>query len=156
MPLLDTPEHSQASLDQSIVESLLLSSEFWCAQGFVCALQESVSPVLCKFWWLYGGVEGDRLQDSLCHTQFYSCPCSRPLLTCTSAEDTQTLKVRSCSVSVGSPGTHKVLFVPSKNLFPQSCVSSGGSMVGLMATSSKRAYAIPRSAAPRAHVKGHR
>ena len=34
--------------------------------------------------------------------------------------------------------------------FPQSCVSSGGSMVGLMATSFKRAYAIPRSAAPRA------
>ena len=32
----------------------------------------------------------------------------------------------------------------------QSCVSSGGSMVGLMATSSKRAYIIPRSAAPRA------
>ena len=27
-----------------------------CAQGFVCALQESVSPVLCKFWRLYGGV----------------------------------------------------------------------------------------------------
>ena len=89
MPLLDTPGHSQASLDQSIVESLLLSSESWCAQGFVCALQESVSTVLCKFWWLYGGVEGDRLQDSLCHTQFYSCPCSRPLLTCTSAADTQ-------------------------------------------------------------------
>ena len=44
-------------------------------QGSICALQESVSPVLCKFWWLYGG---------------------------------------------------------------------------LMATSSKRAYAIPRSAAPRA------
>ena len=44
----------------------------------------------------------------------------------------------------------KVLFVPSKCLFPQSCVSSCGSMVGLMATSSKRAYAIPRSAAPRA------
>ena len=32
----------------------------------------------------------------------------------------------------------------------QSCVSSGVSMMGLMATSSKRAYAIPRSAAPRA------
>jgi len=29
----------------------------------------------------------------------------------------------------------------------QSCVSSGSSMVGLMATCSKRAYAIPRSAA---------
>ena len=27
-------------------------------------------------------------------------------------------------------GTHKVLFVPSKSLFPQSFVSSGGSMVG--------------------------
>ena len=48
------------------------------------------------------------------------------------------------------PGEHKVLFVPSKSLFLQSRVSSGGSMVGLMATSSKRAYAIPRSAAPRA------
>ena len=34
--------------------------------------------------------------------------------------------------------------------FPQSCVSSGSSVVGLMATSSKRAYAIPRSTAPRA------
>ena len=40
--------------------------------------------------------------------------------------------------------------VPSKSLFPQSCVSSGVSVVGLMATSSKRAYAITRSAAPRA------
>ena len=36
----------------------------------------------------------------------------------------------------------------SKSLFPQPCVSSGGSMVGLMVTSSKRAYAIPMSAAP--------
>ena len=32
----------------------------------------------------------------------------------------------------------------------QSCVSSGRSVVGLMATSSKRAYAILKSAAPRA------
>ena len=56
-----------------------------------------------------------------------------------------------CSFLLG-PGAHKVLFVPSKSLFPQSCVSSGGSMVGLMVTSSKRAYAIPRSAAPRAPV----
>ena len=45
------------------------------------------------------------------------------------------------------PGVHKVLFVPFKSLFPQSCVSSGGSMVGFMATSSKKAYAISRSAA---------
>ena len=54
-----------------------------------------------------------------------------------------------CSFLLG-PGAHKVLFVPSKSLFPQSCVSSGSSMVGLMVTSSKRAYAIPKSATPRA------
>ena len=48
------------------------------------------------------------------------------------------------------PCVHKLLFVPSKSLFPQSCVSSGSSMVGLMATSSKMAYAIPRLAVPRA------
>ena len=34
------------------------------------------------------------------------------------------------------PGAHKVLFVPAKSLFPQSYVSSGGAMVGLMPTSS--------------------
>ena len=54
-----------------------------------------------------------------------------------------------CSFLLG-PGAHRVLFVPSKSLCPQSCVSSGGSMVGLLATSSQRAYATPRSAAPRA------
>ena len=80
--LSETPGHSQAGLGQSLVRSLLLSPGSWCAQGFVCVLQESVSPVLCKFW---------------------------------------------CS------------------------------MMGLMATSSKRAYAIPRSTAPRAPapVAGH-
>ena len=52
-----------------------------------------------------------------------------------------------CSFLLG-PGIHKVLFVPSKSLFPQSCVSSGSSMAGLMATSSRRSYATPRSAAP--------
>ena len=74
-PLPETPGHSWASLDQSLVGSLLLSPGFWCTQGSVCALWESVF---------------------------------------------------------------------------QSCISSGGSVVGLMVTSSKRAYAIPRSAAPRA------
>ena len=48
-PLLMTPGHSQASLAQSLVGSLLLSPGSWCTQGFVCALQESVSPVLWKF-----------------------------------------------------------------------------------------------------------
>ena len=58
-----------------------------------------------------------------------------------------------CSFLLG-PGAPKVLFVLSKSLFPQFCLSSGGSMVGFMATSSKGAYAIPRSAAPRAPVAG--
>ena len=50
----ETPGHSQASLRQSLVGSFLLSPGSWCTQGFVCALQESVSPVLCKVWWLRG------------------------------------------------------------------------------------------------------
>ena len=54
MPLPETPGHSQASLDQSLMGSLLLSPGSWCAQGSICALQESVSLVLCKFWWLSG------------------------------------------------------------------------------------------------------
>ena len=65
---------------------------FWCTQAFVCALQESVLPVLCKFWWFYGGLNGDFLQEGLCHIEV-SCtqsPCFRPLLTCTSTRDTQT------------------------------------------------------------------
>ena len=144
--------------------SLLLSPGSWCVQGFVCALQESVSPVFCMFWHLYGGVNGNLLQEGLCHTQ--GCctqspwPCGSPLLTRTSAGDIQTLNGTHgqvwvsllwghCSSLLG-PGAHKVLFVPSKTLLPQYCVSSGGSMMGLMVTSSMRAYATPRSAAPRA------
>ena len=91
----------------------------WCTQGFVCALQESVSPILCNFWQHYG-VNGNLLQEGLCHTQFRCtqspCPCGRPLLTCTSTGDPQTLKGRSGSVSVESPGAHKVLFEPPECL----------------------------------------
>ena len=45
----ETPGHSQATLGKSLVGSLLLSPGSWCTQGFVCAIQESVSPGLCKF-----------------------------------------------------------------------------------------------------------
>ena len=38
------------------MRSLLLSPGPWYAQGSVCALPESVSPVLCKFWQLCGGL----------------------------------------------------------------------------------------------------
>ena len=78
-PPPETPGHSQASLGQSLVGSLLFSPGSWCTQGSVCAHQESIS---------------------------------------------------------------------------QSCVSSGSSVVGLMATSSKRAYAILKSAAP-SHTQVH-
>ena len=48
MPPPETPGHSQANLAQSPVGTLF-SPGSWGAQGFVCALQESVSPVLWKF-----------------------------------------------------------------------------------------------------------
>ena len=93
-----------ASLGQSLVRSLLLSPGSWCIQGSVCALQESVSSVLCKFWQLYGGVNGDLLQEGIHHTQVCCtqppCPCSRPLLTCASTGDTPTQFCLSlCGVS---------------------------------------------------------
>ena len=94
MPPPETPGHSQASLGQSLVGPLLLSPGSWWAQYFLCALQESVSPVLCKFWGLYDGVNGDLLQEGLCHTQVCCtqspCPWGRPLLTHTTTGDTQT------------------------------------------------------------------
>ena len=79
-PPPETPGHSQASLGESLVDSLLLSPGSWCTQGFVCVLQKS-----------------------------------------------------------------------------QFCVISDGSMVDLVATSTRRAYATPKSAAPRAPapVAGH-
>ena len=99
MTLLETPGHSQASLGQSLLGSLLLSPGSWCAQSTVCALQESVFPVLCKFWCLYGGVNGNLLQEGLFHTQVCCtqslCACSRPLLTRTSAGDIETVLAQS-------------------------------------------------------------
>ena len=78
-PPLETPRHSRASLCQSPVRSLLLSPGSWWAQGSACALQESLSPVLCKFWQLYSGVNGNLLQESICHTRICCtqspCPC---------------------------------------------------------------------------------
>ena len=87
--------------------------------GFVYALQEPVSRVLCKFWQLYGGVNGDLLQEGLYHTQVCFtqslCPCSNPLLTCTSIRDTQTqFWLSLCGVS-GSWCAH--LFELSEHLW---------------------------------------
>ena len=106
----------------------------------------------------YGGGNednGDLLQKvprMHCYSQC-SQHCSRPLPTHTSAGDSWTLWVSllwgHCSFLLG-PDAGKVLSVPSKSLFLQYCVCSGGSMVGLMVTSSKRAYSISWSTAPRA------
>ena len=110
--LPETPGHSRASLGQSLVGPLLLSSGSWCTQSFVCTHQESISPVLCKFWRLYGGVNGNLLQEGLCQTQVCCtqspCPSGRPLLTCTSTGDTQTqfwLSLCGVSESWYTPGS---------------------------------------------------
>ena len=109
----------------------------------------------------YGGGDednGDFLQKVPCTHCWTQCPTlsaghHRPMPPPVTAGHSQAslshLLWGHCSFLQG-PGGHKVWLVPSKSLFPQSCVSSGGSMVGLMVTSSKRAYAIPRSTAPRA------
>ena len=93
MPALETPGHSQASLGQSLVGSLLLSPGSWYTRFCLCP-PRVYFPVLCKFWQLYGGVNGDLLQEGLCHTQVCCtqspCPCGRPLLNRTSSGDTQT------------------------------------------------------------------
>ena len=68
MPLPDTPGHSWASLGWSLVWSLLLSPGSWCTR-FSLFPSRVCFPVLSKFWWLYGGVNGDLLQEGFCHTQ---------------------------------------------------------------------------------------
>ena len=111
-----------------------------------------------------GGNEdnGNLLQKGPCMHYCTQCPQSRSMSppTHTSARDSYTVMGRSGSVSCGVTAPFfwvlvcTRFFVPSKSLFLQSCVSSSGSMVGLMVTSSKRAYAIPRSTAPRAPTPG--
>ena len=74
-PLLETPGHSQGSLSQSLVVSLLLSPRLLCTRFCLCPPRDYF-PVLCNFWQLYGGVNGDLLQEGLCHTQV-CCHCGR-------------------------------------------------------------------------------
>ena len=49
-PPQEMPGHSQTSLGQSFAGSLFLSPGSWCTQDFACALQESISPILHKFY----------------------------------------------------------------------------------------------------------
>ena len=91
----------------------------------------------------------------------YIRPCSRPPPTHASAGDSWTLMGMSGSVSCGVTAPFSRVLVctsfclrPPRVCFPVLC-SSGSSMVGLMVTSSERAYAIARPAAPRAPATGH-
>ena len=72
-------------------------------------------PVLCKFWQVCGGVNGDLLKKGLCHTQVCCTqspwPAGGPLLTRTSTGDTQTQFCLSlCGVS-GSWCAQNILFI---------------------------------------------
>ena len=58
--------------------------------------------------------------------------------------------VGHCSFILG-PGTQGSICILQESV-SLSCVNSDSSMVGLMVTSSKRAYAIPKSVVPRAPV----
>ena len=113
-PPLETPGPSWASLGQSLVRSLLLFPGS-CTQGSLCALQEPVSPVLCKFWQLFGGL------IVISWKRDYAIPRSTapraPALTavhCWPLPPLETPKHSSVSVSVGSlgPGKHKVCLSP--------------------------------------------
>ena len=63
MPSPETPGHPQASLTVPF---------FWVlVNKFLLSPPRVYFPILCKFWQLYSGVNGDILQEDLCliHTQ---------------------------------------------------------------------------------------
>ena len=73
-------------------------------------------PNLCKFWQHYVGVNGDLIQEDLCHTHIQNlCPCGRPLLTRISTGDAQT---QFCLSLCGVPGSWctQGLLEPSEHL----------------------------------------
>ena len=114
MPPVGTSGHSQASLGQSLVASLLLSPGSWCTRFCLYPLRVYF-PVLCKFWQLCGGVNGNLLQEGLCHTQVCCTQSPCPVAVhCWLVSPQEMLKHSSVSVSVGSlgPGVHKVCWSP--------------------------------------------
>ena len=70
-PPLESPGNFWASLGQPLVGSLVIfPGSLW--TRFYLYSPRVYFPVLCKFWQLYGGVNGD-LQEGLCRTQV-CCP----------------------------------------------------------------------------------
>ena len=133
--------------DKSLVEASWWERLMWDKLGLVlvgkampskCLIQFSVDGWGCIPSLLFGlrpnfsGVNGDLLKRDLCQHCCIQCPWphSRPLSTHASAGDSWTLTGKSgsllwghCSFLLG-PGVHRVLFVPSKSLFLQSCGSA--------------------------------
>ena len=111
----ETPGHSPESLGQSLVRVPAPFSWVLVHTRFCLCPPRAYFPVLGKFWQLCGGVNGDLVQEGLCHTQ--ACctqspwPCGSPLLTCTSSGDTQTQFCLSRCGPLG-PGAHKVCLSP--------------------------------------------
>ena len=81
LPLPETPGHSRGTLGLGVHKVLFVPSK--------CLFFQSCASLV-----VYDGFNGDLLQEGLCYTQVCCtqspCPCSRPLLTCTSTGDTQT------------------------------------------------------------------
>ena len=110
----------------------------------------------------YGGGnedDGDLLQEIPCMYFYTQCPnpqqattdsCLHWRLPDSHTSLGQSL-VGSLLLSPGSLCTQGSVCALQESI-SQSCVSSGSCMLGLMATSSKRAYATPKYAAPRAPV----
>ena len=95
--------------------TLLLSPWFWCVYGFVCALQESVSPLLCNFWQLYSGVMETNSNRSYAILRSTAPRDPAPAVVhCWPLPPQETLKHSSGSVSVDSlgPGVHKLCLSP--------------------------------------------
>ena len=97
---------------------------------------------------------GDLLQKVPCTHCCTQCSqtCSQPPLTHASAGDSWTSTGKSGSVSSGvtAPFSWVLMCTRFGSCPPRVCLGSGSFVVGLMATFAKRAYAIPRSTAPRA------
>ena len=101
--------------------SLLLSPGSWCPGFSLCPPRDYI-PVLCKFWQLCGKVNGDLLQEGLCHNPVCCtqslCPCGSLLLTCTSTGDAQTPFCLSLCGVLGAWCTQN-LFEPSECLWQE-------------------------------------
>ena len=122
MPPLETPGHSQASLAQSLVGSLLLFSGSWCTQGFFVpskslSSQSCVSSVIKSHWPAKSNSLGEFL-------------------------------VPLPDLQVGKPVLGPRTFLAVQEFLALTITVLqfvgyllGGSMVGLIVTSSKKAYA---------------